>query len=166
MMLQPYRKYDGKQIAASHCGVYEIRHIDSGKKYIGSARDIRRRLKEHRHNLRHGAHFNAYLQRAWNKHGEDAFEMKPVLLCAKEMQYDYEQAVILGFKSVISQFGYNGTDVVVSGNGKREVSKETRAKLSKAHKGKKFSEEHRRSHTKDNQLGIKEFQCLRGQKDI
>ena len=35
------------------CGVYKITHIPSGKYYIGSAKDIRRRLTEHRYSTRH-----------------------------------------------------------------------------------------------------------------
>lgn len=35
------------------CGIYKITHIPSGKYYIGSAKDVRRRLTEHRYSTKH-----------------------------------------------------------------------------------------------------------------
>ncbi len=57
-------------------GVYRIKNIDDGKQYIGSSIRLGRRLIEHKSRLRHNSHGNEYLQRAWNKHGENAFEFE------------------------------------------------------------------------------------------
>jgi len=35
------------------CGVYKITHIPTGKYYIGSSKDVRRRLTEHKYSIRH-----------------------------------------------------------------------------------------------------------------
>lgn len=47
--------------------VYEIRHVDSGKRYIGSTVRWPDRWKEHRAALRAGKHHSVLLQRAWDK---------------------------------------------------------------------------------------------------
>lgn len=54
-------------------GVYCIVHTRSGRIYIGSSNAIGERWGSHRSCLRRGVHKNLRLQRAWDKHGEDAF---------------------------------------------------------------------------------------------
>lgn len=64
--------------------VYQIRHIESGKVYVGSAVDPRSRRRQHQHELRKGTHHSSYLQHAYDKYGEDAFVfeiIEPVLFC-------------------------------------------------------------------------------------
>ncbi len=60
-------------IEESKSGVYQIRNIINNKRYIGSAFDIKGRWRIHKRHLRKGMHCNDYLQRAWNKYGEDSF---------------------------------------------------------------------------------------------
>jgi group I intron endonuclease len=55
-------------------GVYQIRHVDSGKSYIGSSILISMRWRKHREALRRSDHENPYLQAAWNKYGEESFD--------------------------------------------------------------------------------------------
>lgn len=58
------------------CGIYQIRCLVTGDRYIGSSRDIEKRLYSHQWELRRGNWQNSptsHLQRAWNKHGEDSF---------------------------------------------------------------------------------------------
>ena len=54
-------------------GIYIIRHIESGKVYVGSASNISKRWHRHRKDLRLGRHPNKHLQAAWTMYGEDAF---------------------------------------------------------------------------------------------
>jgi hypothetical protein len=54
-------------------GIYRIRHIESGKGYIGSALILRVRWNGHISTLRKQTHRNSYLQNAFNKYGEKAF---------------------------------------------------------------------------------------------
>lgn len=54
-------------------GIYRITCIVTGKFYIGSAVNLRRRHQEHFRDLHRNAHYNRKLQRAWNKHGKEAF---------------------------------------------------------------------------------------------
>jgi len=55
-------------------GIYKIIHKDSGKYYVGRSSDLKKRLKEHLYRLINNNHHNDFLQNAWNKYGNDAFE--------------------------------------------------------------------------------------------
>lgn len=59
-------------------GIYEIVHIESGKLYGGQAINIRKRWIAHRYALNHNNHRNRYLQNAWNKYGEAAFQFRVI----------------------------------------------------------------------------------------
>ena len=56
--------------------IYMIINVINGKFYIGSAWDYKRRISQHKSELRHNRHANSYLQRSWNKFGEEAFEFE------------------------------------------------------------------------------------------
>ena len=77
-------------------GVYEIRNILNGHKYYGSAVDIKRRFARHKMDLRKGKHHSIYLQRAWDKYGEDSFEFIVLAVCEpnKEELLQMEQALL------------------------------------------------------------------------
>jgi group I intron endonuclease len=89
-------------------GVYLILCIPTGKVYVGSAAGgIRWRISNHLSTLRNGYHDNMYLQRAWNKYGEDAFEFFVMCLCPKEECVSLEQYWIDYYDSTNSKVGYN-----------------------------------------------------------
>lgn len=54
-------------------GIYEIVNLVNGKRYVGSACDLKRRKTDHWKLLRGRRHHSRYLQASWNKHGEQAF---------------------------------------------------------------------------------------------
>lgn len=54
-------------------GVYAIRHLPSGRCYIGSSVHISGRWADHLSRLRRGIHHCAALQAAWNLDGPEAF---------------------------------------------------------------------------------------------
>jgi len=54
-------------------GVYIIENQESGKCYIGSTVDFKRREGEHMDALRHGTHGNPHLQHAWNEQEKSDF---------------------------------------------------------------------------------------------
>jgi group I intron endonuclease len=60
------------------CGIYEIKCIDSGRRYVGSSMRMAYRFTEHARMLRKGRHHSIPLQRAWAKYGESAFVMRPL----------------------------------------------------------------------------------------
>lgn len=61
-------------------GVYIIKHITSGKVYVGSSKNILARWNVHKKQLNKGIHGNKKLQNSWNKYGECdfAFEIKEI----------------------------------------------------------------------------------------
>lgn len=74
-------------------GIYAIRHIDTGKVYIGSAIDVANRWRTHRSALNRGTHHAQKLQRAWAKYGAEAFvfetieQVEPGLLIEAEQRW-------------------------------------------------------------------------------
>lgn len=53
--------------------IYTISNSVNGRKYIGQTFDLGGRWNRHLLSLRNKNHHNIFLQRAWNKYGEDAF---------------------------------------------------------------------------------------------
>jgi group I intron endonuclease len=62
-------------------GVYCITNKVNGKRYIGASVNIGNRWRMHKSQLKRGIHGNRYLQRAWNKYGEQAFEFSMLVNC-------------------------------------------------------------------------------------
>lgn len=123
-------------------GIYAIRHIASGRVYIGSAVDLNRRRREHFRKLCAGSHCNSKLQNAWNKYGEDEFEFDVLEFCQKDVLILREQALIDTFDSVVS--GFNILPIAGNTLGYRH-SDETKRKLSSANSGYRHSEEAKES---------------------
>lgn len=67
--------------------VYYIINIVNNKQYIGCSSNFNKRKKEHLNKLRKQKHENLYLQRSWDKHGEQnfIFEIKFQFSTSKEM---------------------------------------------------------------------------------
>lgn len=72
-------------------GIYQILNLVNGKRYVGSAVNIRARWSSHRHLLRCGKHHSDHLQSAWNKYGEDSFEFSVIEFCEKSDLVSREQ---------------------------------------------------------------------------
>lgn len=75
-------------------GIYQIRNLENGKRYIGSAKCFRVRWDKHLSDLRRGKHHSQYLQRSWDIHGPSAFAFEVVHLCAISDLLGCEQAWI------------------------------------------------------------------------
>lgn len=86
------------------CGVYAIRNTATDKVYIGSAADIGRRMRGHRHNLLHGKHHSLGLQKSFDKHGRDNFTVEIVAECDPESRLEVEQR----FLDSMRPFGRDG----------------------------------------------------------
>ena len=56
-------------------GVYAIRNKLDFKMYVGSTNSFKRRMAKHLGDLGKGNHHSILLQRAWNKYGQEMFEM-------------------------------------------------------------------------------------------
>jgi len=70
-------------------GLYAIVHKTKRTAYVGSSNNIARRIKEHKTDLKYNKHHCQHLQRAWNKYGSDAFEIKQIA-SANSLKYARE----------------------------------------------------------------------------
>lgn len=142
-------------------GIYKIENRTTKRCYIGSAIDIKDRLRTHRKLLAGNRHPNKYFQAAWNKYGAGQFEFAPILICRKDDLLFYEQRAIDGLAAVVGL--YNLAPIAGSMLGFRHTSEtkekfkscpqlragktlstETRAAISAGLKGHEVSDHHRR----------------------
>jgi group I intron endonuclease len=72
-------------------GCYEIRHVKSGKCYIGSAKNLSQRFSEHVRMLIRGDHDNDHLQKSWNRHGASKFTFTVLKKCSIANLLNWEQ---------------------------------------------------------------------------
>jgi len=71
-----------------------ILNLITGDFYIGSSVKVNSRLEEHRYYLRRGDHQNPHLQRAWNRYGEEAFDLHLLVECEVRHVRSVEQVCI------------------------------------------------------------------------
>lgn len=146
-------------------GIYAIINRNNLKIYIGSAIQLQRRRRCHRHDILKGKHHSRYLQRAVERE-PSAFEFSVIEVVADASQLiRREQFWISFYKSYLPQNGYNLTSKAgscagikhgqmsqetrlkksISMRGKpsgmlgKHLSPESRLKISKANKGRKFT---------------------------
>lgn len=115
-------------------GVYEIRNVETGLRYVGSSVDVSNRWSTHRSLLRSNQHHSWKLQEAFNWYGEENFLFSVLTECpaTEELLLAAEQRE-LDFHS-----DYNILKVAVN-SAERKLSHETREVLSRAKRGKKMS---------------------------
>lgn len=116
------------------CGIYRIKHKESGKSYVGLSVDIHARWKQHRSFAKTGRKSAIYSAIA--KYGVDAFEFEVLEECALDCLEHRERFWIAKLNTTVS--GYNLT---FGGESNKEVSNETKQKMSLAHLGRKQSQE-------------------------
>lgn len=63
-------------------GVYIIFCAKSGKFYIGSSKNVERRLYNHFNLLRHNSHHSSKLQEAYNTYGANSFASRLLKECS------------------------------------------------------------------------------------
>ena len=138
-------------------GIYSITHIASGRRYIGSSVNIKRRWNAHRSALNRGINDNPHLQNAWIKYGKDSFLFEIIesnvdvkLLEDKENEY----IVLFGIADrdtniFYNEKGYNTnwagrTGCIDPAKYKKGIDHHLYGKPS-PHKGKVYSEEVRKN---------------------
>ena len=124
-----------------YIGIYCIENLINNKKYFGQSVDLKDRLRGHKSKLKHNKHKNRHLQFAVNKYGIDNFKFYIIEECSIGCLDERERYYISLYKSNNDEFGYN-----VEPGGSRELktlSNETKSKIGKALKGRKFTQEHR-----------------------
>jgi len=129
--------YNGHSKAS---GIYQIKNLINGKVYIGQAKQLATRAMQHERSLNSQKHDNKHLQAAWNFYGSDAFEFTVLQVVEGKAERDVaEQALITQF------YGDGCYNIMKDVNPRSETwshtPEETKAKMSKAKKGKPISPE-------------------------
>lgn len=118
-------------------GIYIIRNLLTKKVYIGSAKNIKQRLHEHKSMLRRGAHHSKYLQHVYNKN-PNILLFSILEICSIDKLIKREQYWLDFFLSYKKEYGYNNVPTAYSSLG-RKFTAETKNKISNSHKGMKKS---------------------------
>jgi len=95
------------ELVILHTGIYKIENIVNGKIYIGQSINLYIRLLGHKNTLKSNKHFNRYLQRSWNKYGEDNFTFEILEECDINDLNDKERYWIEKYDSCNRLKGYN-----------------------------------------------------------
>lgn len=119
-------------------GIYAIRNLLDGKVYVGSAGRMSARIAFHRSALTRGKHSNQKLQRAWLKHGAEAFEFVTLEPVGVDGLAEREQHWMDTLRSVAE--GYN-IRLVATNNRGLIASEATRAAMSAAQTGRRHTAE-------------------------
>ncbi|MES2973372.1 MAG: NUMOD3 domain-containing DNA-binding protein [Pseudomonadota bacterium] len=148
------------------CGIYSIRNIQNGKRYVGSAVNIGSRWRHHKSTLRSGRHHSIKLQRAWDLYKEDAFVFELIEVVADKCDLLAREQFWMDLHAAsTSEHGYNVLPLARSSLGakrgpfsdahraalsaartgvkKGPMSPENRAKLIASHAGRPLSAEHK-----------------------
>lgn len=128
-------------------GIYEIRNLVNGKRYIGSAVNFGNRWRVHAQSLARGDHHSKALQRAWSLYGPGAFHFNKLIACEKENLIMYEQICMDAHKPE-----YNCAPVAGSQLGYRH-SEESRRRMSES-RPKDFSPMAGKKHTETTRAKI------------
>lgn len=121
-------------------GIYQILCVPTGKVYVGSAIDLRNRFNDHWSYLRGNKHHNAYLQHAWNKYGEDAFQFVIIEFVLASFILEREQYWLDRTRAFDHKKGFNISPTAGSPLGIK-WSDEARARLSQRQIGRVQSQE-------------------------
>lgn len=119
--------------------IYKITNITNSKIYVGSTiRKINRRWNIHKSQLRRGIHGNRYLQRSWNKYGENNFQFDILEECDESISIEREQHY-----KILLKAEYNIAPITESFgklNKGRKLTEEHKEKIRRGNTGKKMPE--------------------------
>lgn len=120
------------------CGIYCIKNLVNGKKYIGQSNNIYKRWKSHVRELDNNCHHNQYLQNAWIKYGKENFIFNILEECTENKLNEKEIFYIDKLHSYNS--GYNLT---IGGEGRRgyHLTDKQKAKIKNSRINFKHTEE-------------------------
>ena len=117
-------------------GIYCIENLINNKKYIGQSIDMHARWHKHKSALNRHAHDNEYLQRSWDKYGEDNFKFYVIEFCSIDC-LDEKEIYYIDFYNTLSRD--NGYNLMSGGTFGRKYSIESCLKKSRSLMGHKVS---------------------------
>jgi len=129
-------------------GVYIIKNTINNKVYVGSAKCLNKRIKDHIKRLKYKKHENSYLQNHYNKYLNSIY-FEVLCFCDLDILIQKEQFYIDLYKSYIRKNGFNINHIANSRIGSKH-SMETKNNFSINRKGKKKSDD-----TKNNMSEVK-----------
>lgn len=115
-------------------GIYIIQNLINNKGYIGKSVNIENRFIRHLSELRHNRHCNPYLQKAFNKYGENNFKLNILEECNEKALDNKEKYWIKYYKDKKICELYNITDGGTGGKMPQYIIDKARPKISKAAK--------------------------------
>lgn len=132
------------------CGIYKITNLVNEKFYIGSSNNLAKRRREHLWSLRKGNHVNDYLQKSFNKYGEECFKFEVIeYIDNQEDLLSIEQIYLDNTNACDRNIGYNINEYAVGGgligennpNFGKPMPQETKEKIRQTMLGVKYSKE-------------------------
>lgn len=131
------------------CGIYVI--YNDMYFYVGQSKNIKNRWNSHRNKLKRKVHDNYIMQQVYDKFEEDSFRYKIVCECDEK---DLDKLEIIIKDKLCEKYPYK-ICMNISACGKRNTwTEEMKQKASISHKGKIFTEEHKK-HISEGQKGLK-----------
>lgn len=130
-----------KEELTNKWGIYKILNTINGKFYIGSSKNLRKRLYEHFRELNLGIHSNKHLQNAWIKYRKEGFKFCILKIIDNTENFTDTQLRELETKYIQKTMCYKpeiGYNFIPGGLGTSNLpcSEETKKKISEANKGK------------------------------
>lgn len=119
------------------CGVYKIINTVNNKFYIGSAFNIKTRIRKHFELLKRNSHHSIHFQNAYNKYGKNVFIVCVLETCEKDNILSVEQSYL--DKIIDWQYAYNISRNANGGGSSLSTHPnqiEIRKRMSVANKGK------------------------------
>ena len=124
---------------SSNSGIYAIVNTVNGKQYIGSAKSLKSRKRNHINALKRSTHYNTHLQNAWDKYSEEAFTFAIIEYVSDvQMLIEREQHWLDLVRPYERQNGYNVYSTAGSPLGVKQTD-ETKRKISQQLKGNKYA---------------------------
>ena len=90
-------------------GIYKITNVINGMIYIGSSVELKKRITQHKSDLRNNRHHSPRLQNSFNKYGKEnfVFEIIEELDCDRETLREVEQHYLDKYNSYDRNTGFN-----------------------------------------------------------
>ena len=91
-------------------GIYRIVNLKNNKSYIGSSKNTTRRWYIHKSALKNNRHHSIYLQRSWNKHGEQSFKFEVIKVMDLPTEEQLFAEELLHIKNSLPEYNVGGVD--------------------------------------------------------
>ena len=139
-------------------GIYSITNVVTGDMYIGQTiQDFEKRWKSHISALNRGNHDNEYLQRSWNKYGEDAFKFKAIHYCDElDILNDLEKYYIKKYDTYNNGFNMTEGGDYFLNEIPEEIRKKRLENLKKVNRERSYYTEHQIAKVKE-MLSVLEY---------